>query len=74
MTEYSIKIMNFRDLMRFEKYVYANHLHGKIHQCNYVANIHSLLGIALAIPLDSATVYLKHCPESLAAGIPQICQ
>ena len=74
MTEYSIKIMNLRDLIKFEKYVYANHLQGKIRQCNYTDDIHSILGIAIAIPMDSATVSLKDCPESLADGFPLLCQ
>ena len=101
MTEYSIKIMNLRDLIKFEKYVYTNHRQIDIfllqskHQLlfsgrsgiqdniymyavavlrNYTVDIHSILGIAIAIPMDSATVSLKDCPESLADGFPLLCQ
>ena len=69
MKEYPIKIMNLKDLIRFQKKVRALGLHGQIRQMNYVSNIRSGLNIALALPLDAATLCLKEDPKVEGADI-----
>lgn len=69
MKEYSIKIMNLKDLIQFQTYVVSNHLHGEIRQKDFVTNIRFGLYIAMALPLEEATLCLKDCPEEKAAEI-----
>lgn len=69
MKEYPIKIMNLKELIRFQKEVRSLGLHGQIRQMNYVSNIRSGLNIALALPLDAATLCLKEDPKVEGADI-----
>lgn len=73
MKEYPIKLMNLKDLIRFQKLVFTNDLHGEIRQKNYVSNIRFGLGLAMALPLDAATLSLKDCSEAKEADIMRIC-
>lgn len=73
MKEYPIKLMNLRDLIRFQTDVFSNHLHGEIRQMKYVCNIRFGLGLAMALPLDDATLCLKDCPEIKESDLVRIC-
>lgn len=67
MKEFSIQLLTLSDLMKFHKYVCTNHLYGKIKQNAFQANIRSLCGVALAMPLDHATIILEKYPETFAS-------
>jgi len=58
MKEHPLQIMNIGDLIRFNNYIRKNHIKGKIVQKDLCAKANSLLGIALALPLDSATLII----------------
>lgn len=73
MKEYPIKLMNLKDLIRFQSYVFSNHLHGEIRQMKYACNIRFGLWLALTLPLDDATLYLKDCPEISESDLVHIC-
>lgn len=73
MKDYSVKLMNLKDLIRFQTCVFSNHLHGVIRQKDYACNIRFGMGLAMALPLDAATLSLKDCPEAKEADIMQIC-
>lgn len=73
MKERPIKLMNLKDLIRFQAYVYTNHLHGEIRQMKYVSNIRSGLWLALALPLDDATLYMEERPELNESDLARIC-
>lgn len=73
MKEYPIKIMNMKDLIRFQKKIRSLNLHGQIRQMNYVSNIRSGLNIAIALPLDAATLCLEDAPKVAEADIFRLC-
>ena len=73
MKEYSIKLMNLKDLIQFQKLVFANDLHGEIRQKDYACNVRFGLGLSMALPLDAATLSLKDCTEAKEADIMRIC-
>lgn len=73
MKEYPIQIMTLKDLLRLQSYVRANHLRGEVRQKNYACNVRSSLYMAIALPLDAATLYLKDCPAGKEADLVKIC-
>lgn len=73
MKEYPVKLWNLKDLFRFQAYVYSNHLHGEIRQMNYTCNIRNGIYLAMALPLDAATLYLKSCPVANESDIVRVC-
>lgn len=73
MKEFPIRLTSFRDLIRFQAYVYSNHLHGEIRQKRFVCSIRFGLYLALALPLEEATLYLKDCPQASETELAQIC-
>lgn len=73
MKEYPIKLMNLKDLIQFEAYVFSNNLHGKIRQMDYACNIRFGPGLAMALPLDAATLSLNDCPGVNESDILRIC-
>ncbi|MGM9605597.1 MAG: hypothetical protein ACI3XG_11120 [Faecousia sp.] len=73
MKEYPIKLMNLKDLIRFQTYVFSNQLHGEIRQMKYACNIRFGLGLAIALPLDEATLCLRDCPEIKETDLVRIC-
>ena len=73
MKEYPIRIMNMKDLIQFQASVFYWHLRGEIRQMDYVCNIRFGLALALALPLDAATLCLKDCPQAHETDILRIC-
>ncbi|GEM_PF-4968123 len=56
MKEHPVKIMNISDLIRFNSYVRKNHIRGNVVQKSLSVKASSVWGLALALPLDSATL------------------
>ena len=73
MKEYPIRIMNMKDLIQFQASVFSWHLRGEIRQMDYVCNICFGLGLALALPLDAATLCLKDCSKAHETDILRVC-
>lgn len=63
MREYPIKITNFAELVKFERFVRKNNLHGELKQRDFSANIRSGFLLFMGLPFHHATVVLKDCPE-----------
>ena len=74
MKTYPIQIISMKDLLRLQACVWANGLHGEIRQNNYVSNVRSWLYLALALPLEEATLSLKDCPASGEAEVLRLCR
>lgn len=74
MQEYPIRIMNLKDLAQFHKYVLSNNLRGQIRQKNYVANVRSTLSLAIALPLDAASLCLEEGTQVKEDVIRNICR
>ena len=74
MKEYPIRIMDLKNLVQFQKYVFSNDLHGQIRQKNYVANIRCMLYLAMALPLDAASLCLEEGTQVKEDVIQNICR
>ena len=74
MKEYPIAINGLKDLLRLERYVFANHLHGKLRQNNFNCNLRNAPYLALALPLGEAVLRLEDCPAGAEAGLSRLCQ
>ena len=69
MKNYPIQIMNLNDLIKFHAYIRKNHIKGNVVQMNYSCKASSLVGILIALPLDSASLVVD---ESAKAEITAI--
>ncbi len=69
MKNYSVKIKNIAELRNFRKMVKKNHLYGQIRQKDFTADVRSVFAILMALPLDSASIFLTDCPENRAVEI-----
>lgn len=65
MKEYSVKITNLGELMRFESFVRKYNLHGEFRQRDFRVNIRSGFLIMLGLPFKNATVVLENCPSTV---------
>lgn len=74
MKEYPIAINGLNDLIRLERYVSANHLHGRVRQNNFTCNLRNVPYLTLALPLEEAVLCLEDCPAGAEAGLIRLCQ
>ena len=73
MKEYPMKLMNMKDLIRFQRCVLSNNLHGEIRQKNYPVSVRSGFYLAMALPLDDAILCLKDDCQVKEDVITRIC-
>lgn len=58
MKECPLQIYNIKDLIKFNSYVRKNHIKGKVVQKNFSSKASSLIGLAIALPLECATLII----------------
>jgi len=56
MKECPLQILNIIDLIKFNNYVRKNHIKGKVIQNNFSSKASSFIGLAVALPLECATL------------------
>lgn len=74
MKEYPIAINGLKDLILLERYVFANHLRGRVRQNNFVCNLRNTPYLALALPLEDAMLCLEDCPAGAEADLSRLCR
>jgi len=72
MNKHTLQIMSIRDLIRFHAYIKKNHIRGKVIQNDFCCKASSLCSLALALPLESATLILDdNCNQTTDAHIKE---
>ena len=58
MKEHPLQILTIKDLIKFNSYIKKNYIKGRVVQNDFTAKASSFMGIALALPLEFATLII----------------
>lgn len=71
MKNYSIKLMNLQDLIKFNHFLHENHIRGTVVQNKYKTNAYNIPSLMMALPLENAELIVEKCDEKLATVLQQ---